>query len=159
MSDNEPRQLREIRETATEHPRWAHIHGWDELLSYIDAEAKRAADLTRELELLDARLHLRLAEERARADEAEAKLAGVITLVESQLSGYEYQIFRAALAKPSTPTTPDNIDDRVGAWHAGGGEDVALHVYLGWTWEQYKDWGERGKFPDVPPHTPDSKET
>src|SRR2546430_5004895 len=86
MSDNEPRQLREIRETATEHPRWAHIHGWDELLSYIDAEAKRAADLTRELELLDARLHLRLAEERARADEAEAKLAGVITLVESQLS-------------------------------------------------------------------------
>ena len=47
---------------------------------------------------------------------------------------------------PSTPTTPDNIEDRVEAWHTGT-DRRPLHAYLGWTEAQYAAWLERREFP------------
>lgn len=52
--------------------------------------------------------------------------------------------------KPEGPTTPDNVDDRVAAWHDGAGMDMPLHEYLGWNWGQYKDWVEHNVYPYVP---------
>jgi hypothetical protein len=43
-------------------------------------------------------------------------------------------------------TGPDNIDDRIAKWHDGPSTQP-LHEYLGWTWEQYKAWGERNVYP------------
>jgi hypothetical protein len=48
---------------------------------------------------------------------------------------------------PTGPTTPENIDDRIDAWHDGGGRNLELHEYLGWTREQYKAWLERSEYP------------
>lgn len=45
-------------------------------------------------------------------------------------------------------TTEDEINDAVDAWHSGGAETGEhLHEYLGWTWEQYSAWAERGVIP------------
>ena len=43
-------------------------------------------------------------------------------------------------------TTPDNVDDRVDAWHDGA-SDLPLHEYLGWTWAQYQGWVQSNVFP------------
>lgn len=46
MAD-EPERLAEIRQTAAEHPRWAQIHGWAEMLTYLD---ERERDWAHQLE-------------------------------------------------------------------------------------------------------------
>ena len=32
------------------------------------------------------------------------------------------------------------IDDCVDEWHNGAGENLELHEYLGFTWEEYAIW-------------------
>lgn len=44
-------------------------------------------------------------------------------------------------------TTPENVDDRIDAWHGGDGEGQELHEYLGWTLGEYAAWVERNEFP------------
>lgn len=46
------------------------------------------------------------------------------------------------------PTTAENIDDRIDAWHdSPKAETRELHEYLGWTWEEYKAWVGHNVFP------------
>lgn len=47
------------------------------------------------------------------------------------------------------PLTSDELDARIDAWHNGDGEGQELHEHLGWTWEQYKQWVETRRMPDV----------
>lgn len=43
----------------------------------------------------------------------------------------------------------EEILDKIDAWHFdGAGEGLALHEYLGWTWNQYRDWAITGELPD-----------
>ncbi len=44
-------------------------------------------------------------------------------------------------------TDPHEIDDAIDLWHDGGGKGLALHEFLGWTWEQYAAYVERGEIP------------
>jgi len=41
--------------------------------------------------------------------------------------------------------TPEELEARIDAWHNGDGEGQELHEYLGWTWEQYKNWVKTGE--------------
>lgn len=38
--------------------------------------------------------------------------------------------------------TDKEIEDAISRWHEDGDETRSLHEYLGWTWEEYKRWGE-----------------
>lgn len=38
------------------------------------------------------------------------------------------------------PANEEAVDAAVGAWHEGDGLGMSLHEYLGWSWEQYKEW-------------------
>lgn len=40
-----------------------------------------------------------------------------------------------------------NLDRLVDEWHNGAGAEEALHEYLGWTWDEYRAYVERGVFP------------
>jgi len=45
--------------------------------------------------------------------------------------------------------TPDEVDDRIESWHKilESDQDIPLHEYLGWSWEEMKIWVERGVIP------------
>ncbi|TQS40395.1 DUF6980 family protein [Cryptosporangium phraense] len=43
--------------------------------------------------------------------------------------------------------TNEEIDARIDAWHHGAGGAMAMHEYLGWTWEEYRAWAERSELP------------
>lgn len=47
----------------------------------------------------------------------------------------------------STPTTAENVRERIDAWHRGDGAGADLHRFLGWTWKQYATWVKSGEFP------------
>jgi len=50
-------------------------------------------------------------------------------------------------AFPASPTTADNIHERIDAWRDGAGRGAELHAFLGWTWKQYVTWVKSGSFP------------
>jgi len=41
------------------------------------------------------------------------------------------------------------IDARLARWHAGDGDGVALHAFLGLTWADYTAWASRRLSDDV----------
>jgi hypothetical protein len=45
--------------------------------------------------------------------------------------------------------TPEEIDAKIHAWHDAPSDSyiaqMQLHEFLGWTWEQFKEWAETGK--------------
>lgn len=43
--------------------------------------------------------------------------------------------------------TEAELDEAIERWHAGDGARLELHEYLGWTWEQYINWIQRGIIP------------
>lgn len=47
----------------------------------------------------------------------------------------------------------NDIDDAIAAWHDDETIAVALHEYLGMTWEQYGKWFVSGQLPDGSPYT------
>lgn len=44
--------------------------------------------------------------------------------------------------------TEEQIDGLIDDWHGADEDGVSLHEYLGWTWAQYKRWGEEGEVPE-----------
>jgi len=45
-------------------------------------------------------------------------------------------------------TTEEEILDRTDKWHDKFlDRKISLHEYLGWTWEEYKGYLERGEIP------------
>lgn len=42
--------------------------------------------------------------------------------------------------------TEDEILDRIDEWHNGHSSEE-LYEYLGWTWDEYRDWVATGKQP------------
>jgi hypothetical protein len=53
----------------------------------------------------------------------------------------------SAAAFPTSPTTADNIGERIDAWRDGAGGGAELHVFLGWTWQQYFHYVKSREFP------------
>jgi len=44
----------------------------------------------------------------------------------------------------------EEILDKIDAWHLNepGTENLELHEYLGWTWEQYSHWVATNEIPN-----------
>ncbi len=42
----------------------------------------------------------------------------------------------------------DRISNSIDAWHEGAGAGKSLHDFLGWTWEEYKDYVEDNIIPE-----------
>lgn len=59
----------------------------------------------------------------------------------------------AVLLRPSLATSAAGVDAIVERWHGGAsrGDGMHLHEYLGWTWEEYRGWVERGELPPFLP--------
>jgi hypothetical protein len=49
---------------------------------------------------------------------------------------------------PRAPVSGRDVTAAVSAWHAGAGDGLELHEYLGWSWEQYARWVDEGVAPD-----------
>jgi hypothetical protein len=91
----------------------------------------------------------------------EIRGAGICRKLLARLDRFDDRKLKAAIATTSrlerssrqkrnvmhytTPTTDDNIDQRVEEWHAIIPSTVPLHEWLGLTWEQYARWGETNK--------------
>lgn len=44
--------------------------------------------------------------------------------------------------------TDEEIDDKIEEWHQTSSyKELSLHEFLGWTWQQYKNWVEKGVKP------------
>jgi hypothetical protein len=43
--------------------------------------------------------------------------------------------------------TEAEVQDKIAEWHASPLGVGPLWEFLGWTWEQYKDWFEKGRMP------------
>lgn len=52
----------------------------------------------------------------------------------------------------SSPLTSEELDARIEAWHNAPDDSqvaqMSLHEYLGWTWEEYKSWVQKGIQPN-----------
>jgi hypothetical protein len=50
---------------------------------------------------------------------------------------------------PAVPParTETDIAERVKLWHDSEANEVSLHEYLGWTWEDYCEWVMYGTIP------------
>lgn len=44
--------------------------------------------------------------------------------------------------------TDEEVMDLIDKWHDEGHTSMSLHEYLGWTWEQYKRYVEKGEIPE-----------
>lgn len=57
------------------------------------------------------------------------------------------------IGKPHPAPTPYELAvyAAIERWHMGDGEEMELHEYLGWTWDEYSLWVEQGVLPPEEP--------
>lgn len=65
--------------------------------------------------------------------------------IEQARAREEYVTFSAPFRQQTM--TGDELDDKIQEWHEGAGQGLALHEYLGFTLDEYKEWFKTGMVP------------